>query len=141
MTADQKVTLNLEEIIKKMQSFSFPNVDIVVGISSGGVFPAKLVAKQLDLPLRLIYINYRNQNNQPKYAVPKFIKMEDLPQDTKKLLLVDDVSVSGKTLQYAKDHLKNFKVKTFVLKGHADYVLFPGIRSCVHWPWKSSPED
>ena len=52
------------------------------------------------------------------------------------ILLVDDVSVSGVTLSLALSLLKDFEVFTFVLKGQADYVLFPEIKECVNWPWK-----
>ena len=44
------------------------------------------------------------------------------------VLLIDDVSVTGKTIGLAKEVFKDFNVKTFVLVGEADYVLFPDIR-------------
>jgi len=52
-------------------------------------------------------------------------------------LLVDDVSVTGKTLKCAVENLQDYTVYTFVLKGKADYVLFPEINTCVEWPWKT----
>jgi hypoxanthine phosphoribosyltransferase len=51
-------------------------------------------------------------------------------------LVVDDVSVSGKTLEKARQLLAGNEVKTLTLKGNADYVIFPEIRDCVKWPWK-----
>jgi hypoxanthine phosphoribosyltransferase len=49
---------------------------------------------------------------------------------------VDEVSVTGKTMEFAKTFLTEHEVITFALKGKADYVLFPGIAACVNWPWK-----
>ncbi|MEM8970289.1 MAG: hypothetical protein AAGE93_27990, partial [Bacteroidota bacterium] len=53
------------------------------------------------------------------------------------ILLVDDVSVTGKTLKTVKAELAEYRVTTFVLKGKADLVVFPDIGTCVDWPWKS----
>jgi hypoxanthine phosphoribosyltransferase len=94
------------------------------------------VAHQLELPLRLLRINYRAPDNSPRHSVPTLLaKIPPLPVGAR-ILLVDDVSVSGQTLELARDLLKTHKVITFTLKGKADYVLFPKIASCVNWPWK-----
>ena len=53
-----------------------------------------------------------------------------------RILLVDDVSVSGQTLQAARELLMDYEVTTFVLKSKADLVAFPEIGECVVWPWK-----
>jgi hypoxanthine phosphoribosyltransferase len=132
---NKKTDLSLHKIISELNSFNFPNVDLVLGISSGGNHPARLVAEVLNLPLKFIYITFRSTANKPLYKTPKFIKLDKIPAVAKKILLVDDVSVSGNTLQCAIEHLKNYTVYTFVLKGRADFVLFPEINTCVNWPW------
>ncbi len=132
-----RVTLSMDEIMDRLQSFSFPEVDLVVGITSGATFPAKKIADMLNLPIRYIQINFRLPDNTPKYENPQLIKMDTIPSHYTRLLLVDDVSVSGKTLKCAVENLQNFTVYTFVLKGKADYVLFPEINTCVDWPWKT----
>ena len=53
-----------------------------------------------------------------------------------RILLVDDVSVSGQTLATVQARLRNFTVTTLVLKGKADLVVFPQLATCVRWPWK-----
>jgi hypoxanthine phosphoribosyltransferase len=53
-------------------------------------------------------------------------------------LLVDDVSVTGKTLEEARSLFKGNHITTFVFKGKADFVLLPDIKDCVDWPWKYS---
>ena len=121
----------------RLQSFSFPEVDLVVGITSGATYPAKIIADMLNLPVFYIHINFRLSDNTPIYENPQLIKMDTIPSHYARLLLVDDVSVSGKTLKCAVENLQNFTVYTFVLKGKADYVLFPEINTCVDWPWKT----
>ena len=132
-----RVALSMDEIMDRLQSFSFPDVDLVVGITSGATYPAKIIADLLNLPVRYIQINFRLPDNTPKYENPQLIKMDTIPSHYARLLLVDDVSVSGKTLKCAVENLQNFTVYTFVLKGKADYVLFPEINTCVDWPWKT----
>ncbi len=134
---DNRVALSMDDIMGRLQSFSFPEVDLVVGITSGATFPAKKIADMLNLPVRYIQINFRLPDNTPKYENPQLIKMDTIPSHYTRLLLVDDVSVSGKTLKCAVENLQNFTVYTFVLKGKADYVLFPEINTCVDWPWKT----
>jgi hypoxanthine phosphoribosyltransferase len=130
-----KVVLSMDEIMERLQSFSFPDVDLVVGITSGAKYPARMIANLLNLPVRYIHINYRSTDNTPKYKNPKLIQVEDIPSHYNRILLVDDVSVSGKTLKCAVGNLQKFIVRTFVLKGKAEYVLFPEITTCVDWPW------
>jgi hypoxanthine phosphoribosyltransferase len=129
-------SLSLNEIKQRLELFKFPDVDLVIGIASGGVFPAKLVADILKTSIRFISINFRSSDNKPLYTNPKIIMKDSIPIGHKRLLLVDDVSVSGKTLRSAKDNFNNYDVYTFVLKGKADFVLFPEISECVDWPWK-----
>ena len=138
---DERVTLSMEDIMDRLKCFSFPEVDLVVGITSGATIPAQRIADFLNLPVQYIHINFRLPDNTPKYANPQLIKKEDIPSQYTRLLLVDDVSVTGKTLNCAVENLQDFTVFTFVLKGKADYVLFPEIKTCVDWPWKSGIID
>ena len=83
----------------------------------------------------IIKINYRDDNNKPRYEIPMLLKDINIPANVKKILLVDDVGVSGKTLKLAEEHLNNYEVTTMVMKGSGDIVLFPEILTCVNWPW------
>ena len=115
-----------------------PQTDVVVGIGTGGIVPASLVAYELEAELKVLTLNYRDEKNTPQHESPVFISQtEELNLDGKRALLIDDVSVSGKTLDAAKKYLKGGEIKTLTLKGNADYVLFPEIKDCVKWPWKS----
>ena len=131
-----KTALTIDQITDRLKSFDFPKIDLVVGITSGASVPAKMVAELLDLPLRYIHINFRDDNNSPRYENPKILNIDEFPPEAERILLVDDVSVSGKTLKCALDNLPDKTIYTFVLKGKADYVLFPEITTCVSWPWR-----
>ncbi|MDH3709393.1 MAG: phosphoribosyltransferase [Cyclobacteriaceae bacterium] len=131
------IELSFSDISERLKNFSFPDIDLVVGIATGGVVPASLIAHQLQCPLRILTINYRDQENTPLYDAPMLMKeLPEIPQQTH-ILLVDDVSVTGRTLQLAKSLLKGNAVTTFTLKGKAELVLFPQIAECVNWPWKA----
>lgn len=131
-----KVELSFEEISRRLKSLALPEIDRVIGIASGGTMPAALVAHQLSRPFSLMQINYRDEVNQPRHERPKLLG--DVPAFAAKqrILLVDDVSVSGATLEVAKATLSDHEVITLVLKGKADLVAFPEISACVKWPWK-----
>jgi xanthine phosphoribosyltransferase len=132
-----KVRLELPHIKARLKAQTLPKVDAIIGISTGGTAPAALVAYELDLPLFTLAINYRAEDNKPQRHNPELL--EPLPLELPQhLLLVDDVSVTGQTLELAKKMLYGHTVTTLVFKGKADIVLFPEIANCVHWPWKAS---
>jgi hypoxanthine phosphoribosyltransferase len=133
---DTKVSISFVRISKALSEFPFPPTDFVVGIGRGGIVPASLIAHQLSLPFFIASVNYRDDSNHPIRKSPEFVKefSSSFPQGSR-ILLVDDVSVTGKTLEVVKKTLTDFSVKTFVLKGKADGVLFPDVNTCVNWPW------
>ena len=135
--SSNKTELSMEEISKRIASAELPEFDIVVGIATGGLVPASLIAYKTLKPLRILKLNYRDEQNNPVSEEPRLLS--DLPQDLrdKIILLVDDVSVSGKTFEKAKSLLEGNQIITFVMKGKGDYVMFPEVSTCVKWPWKT----
>ena len=131
-----KVQLNFTEIARRLKQIVLPAVDMVVGIATGGVVPASLAAYKLERPLTLLHINYRAEDNLPQRDAPLLLRETAIPPPPKRILLVDDVSVSGQTLDLARNLLSGHHVITLVFIGTADYVLFPEIKSCVQWPWQ-----
>jgi hypoxanthine phosphoribosyltransferase len=110
----------------------------VVGIQTGGRIPATLLSFHLGLPLYMLPINFRDENNDPRYGEPRVLtEVQKLPPAGARVLLADDVAVSGATLAKARELLPDYPITTFVMKGQADIVLFPEVRQCVHWPWLS----
>lgn len=135
------VDLTFKQISGRINNAALPDFDLVVGIAEGGIVPASLIAYKLGVELTVIKINYRDIENRPIYEQPVIISTIEnkIPHD-KKILIVDDVSVSGKTLETAIQFFRGNSVRTLTLKGKADYVLFPEISECVDWPWKLHPQ-
>jgi len=126
------------EISNRLRAVEFPAVDVVVGIQTGGRIPATLLSFHLGLPLYMLPINFRDEHNNPRFDEPRVTGVCDvLPPEGCRILLVDDVSVSGRTLAKAKELLPGYDITTFVLKGRGELVLFPEIKPCVNWPWLS----
>ncbi len=132
------VPLSFVEISERLKSMDLPPVDLVIGIGSGGIVPASVVAFYLKAELQIMVLNYRDENNNPRYSEPVVLDKPIMSLEGKKILLVDDVSVSGKTMNAALKQLEGFDVKTLAMKGKADFVLFPEIKDCVKWPWKTN---
>ncbi|NTV28672.1 MAG: phosphoribosyltransferase [Candidatus Omnitrophica bacterium] len=127
--------LDFSKIVARLRDFAFPEVDLVVGVESGGIVPASLVALRLGRPAAFISINYRDTANRPQHERPVLLKPAASIQASGRVLLVDDVSVTGQTLALAREVIGVQDVSTFVLKGRADHVLFPELTECVEWPW------
>jgi len=126
------------EINRRLRAVDFPAVDAVVGIQTGGRIPATLLSFHLGLPLYMLPINFRDEDNNPSFDEPQVVgNCDELPPAGSRVLLVDDVSVSGKTMAKAKELLSGHDIITFVFKGRGDLVLFPEIKPCVNWPWLS----
>lgn len=130
------VPLSFHTITKRLKQLDLPQTDVVIGIGSGGIVPAGIIAFYLEAELQVMVLNYRDEQNTPRYDEPRILQKPDFNLQGKRILLVDDVSVSGKTMNAALEQLKGLDVKTFTMKGRADYVLFPEIKDCVKWPWK-----
>lgn len=151
---ETKVRLELPDIARKLKSLTLPDVDAVVGIATGGVAFASIVAFWLEKPLQVIHLNYRDENNKPRHVKPKLLEpfaidsitfskgiyplVTPTENSSKHILLVDDVSVSGATLETAKNLLPDFQITSLVIKGKADFVLYPDVRACILLPWRDS---
>ena len=131
--------LSFTEVTARIAAWTFPpGIDGVIGIASGGVVPAALVAQRLGVGMKVIALNYRDEANEPRYAEPKLLSTVPELGTWQRVLLVDDVHVSGKSWQAARICLPaEVAVLPFVLKGKVDFALFPDIDGCVQWPWKT----
>ncbi len=130
--------ISFEIILKRLRDWQFPEgIDGVVGIASGGVVPAALVAQRLGTGLRVIAVNYRDEANEPRHAEPVLIGGAPDLGTWKRVLLVDDVWVSGKSWRAARAFLpEGVEALPFVMKGKVDFALIRDVEGCVKWPWK-----
>jgi hypoxanthine phosphoribosyltransferase len=98
----EEITKKLAENIKKSR-FKF---DWIVGISRGGLVPARLLSDYLDCSKVAImrvefYENVGKTKDFPRITQPVGVSLKG-----KNVLLVDDVADTGRSLVVAKDHIK-----------------------------------
>ncbi|HUR58654.1 MAG TPA: phosphoribosyltransferase [Opitutaceae bacterium] len=131
--------LSFTNISSRLAAWKFPAaLDGIVGIASGGVVPAALVAQRLGLELKVIALNYRDDANEPRFAEPELLSAIPDLGAWRRVLLVDDVYVSGKSWHAARALLPaDVDVQPFVLKGKVDFALIRDVDGCVEWPWKA----
>lgn len=129
--------ISFKEILSRIDKASLPSADLVIGVGRGGVIPASLVAERIKADLKVINVEYRDDENNPAREEPMITAVPSFSEESKEILLVDDVSVTGKTLDAVKSLLEGHNVRTLVLKGKGDIVLFPEIEECVKWPWQA----
>jgi uncharacterized protein len=140
VSSDTRVALPFDRIAERVRSrldvADLGNVEAVVAIARGGVIAGALCAFHLALPLRLLRLRYRDDANTPLGPHPEPVGA--LPTfGSGRILLVDDVSVTGATLRAAQEIL-GVPAITLVVKGRpgaADIVLFDDVPACVTWPW------
>ena len=130
--------LSLKDITDRLGRWKFPaRLDGIVGIAQGGVVPAVLVAERLGLEMKIITLNYRDDANAPRYAEPRLLSAVPALGAWQRVLLVDDVYVTGRSWQTARALLPaTVEVLPFVLKGQTDFALIRDIDGCVQWPWR-----
>lgn len=130
--------LDFPMLRERLQRLELPPTDMVVGVATGGVVPAALVAYRLGCPLMTLHLNYRAPDNTPQHPAPTLqAPFDGRALEGKRVLLVDDVSVTGQTLAAARALLPPCHLTTLVFKGRADLVLLPELGGCVRWPWKA----
>lgn len=131
--------LSFSEITQRLARWTFPaGIDGVVGIATGGVVPAALVAQRLGVDLKIIALNYRDEANEPRYPAPRIISTVPDLGAWRRVLLVDDVYVSGRSWHAARTLLPaEVDVQPFVMKGKVEFALIQDIDGCVQWPWKT----
>lgn len=131
--------LDFTTLTTRLAAWTFPSgIDGVVGIASGGVVPAALVAQRLGVGLKVIALNYRDDANEPRFAEPRLLSHVPDLGTWRSVLLVDDVYVSGKSWHAARRLLPaSVDVLPFVLKGKVEFALIRDVEGCVQWPWKA----
>ncbi|MBT3755344.1 MAG: phosphoribosyltransferase [Candidatus Cloacimonetes bacterium] len=125
-----------DKYIHLLNEIQFEDFDFIVAIGNGGIIPAAFIQKKLNIPMKIIKINYRDPSHKPKYDDAVLLEEKDFPIKNKKILLVDDVSRTGKTLKKAKEYLNGNTIKTFTINGEGDYSFY-NQEECLLMPWTS----
>jgi xanthine phosphoribosyltransferase len=130
--------LDFTDISARLRAWKFPEkIDGVVGIARGGVVPAALVAHRLGVGLKVLAVNYRDDAHEPRFAAPRVLAPPPDVRPWKRLLLVDDVYVSGQSWHAARALLPaDVEVLPFVMKGKVEFALIRDVDGCVQWPWQ-----
>ena len=66
-------TLTFADISERLRQISLPPIDLVIGIGRGGIVPAAMVAHQLGCDMQVVQINYRDDQNTPRYELPRVL--------------------------------------------------------------------
>ena len=111
--------------------------EAIVAVANGGIMPAALLHEECGLPMSVVHINYRDHENKPRFPDARLLQDGPAPFPGKKVLLVDDVSRTGRTLARAREYLSASTVLTFLLNGKADFSLYD-TAECLRMPWKRS---
>jgi len=115
--------------------------ECVVGISKGGLPLATVLASIFRIDLYPVRLSYRELDigtfSSPKWSVPPTNKVKE-----KRVLLVDDISVSGETLRIARQEIlklgaKEVKIATLSIHTHSekpDFYILKTDALIIH-PW------
>ena len=101
MKPSESNNIGMDRVLEAVDKFSAANaglldkIDIVAGISRGGLVPAALLAARINKPLVAVYID---KSDKIYFDRPDWIS-------GKNILVVDDIIRSGKTLWLVKKHL------------------------------------
>jgi hypoxanthine phosphoribosyltransferase len=96
---DQYLT-DLAEITDQIKQSGW-TPDLIVGVARGGVFPATMLSHIMDIPVEYLYWTTRDGN---KADVKKCV---ELIKHGKKILIVDDIVDSGRTVSEISKTMSN----------------------------------
>jgi hypoxanthine phosphoribosyltransferase len=117
--------------------------DIIIGILMGGLIPASLLSDFLGLNVDNLRVKfYKGVNNRAEK--PRIVQDIQVKLNGKRVLLVDDVADTGKTIQLVKQHLLEKgakKVTTCTLHYKPWSMVKPDIyveetKAWIIYPWE-----
>jgi len=118
--------------------------DLIIGIARGGVVPSRILSDLLETPtLSFIQIEFYTNINQTLQE-PTLKQTLTTNVTGKKILLVDDISDTGKSLKLAKTHLQDkgaFEIKTATLYQKPQSVTTPDFYEKQTTEWVVFPWD
>ncbi len=118
--------------------------DIIIGLARGGLVPARILSDLLDND-ELYTVRVKFYSNIGETAdEPKIIHPVQIDVTGKKILLVDDIADTGKSLILAKKHLEEnnagkITVATLIKKPQSEFIPDIYIQETDAWvifPWE-----
>jgi xanthine phosphoribosyltransferase len=114
-------------------------MDLIVAIARGGIIPAVMIQAAWGGELEWLWLYYRNDDQVPIRPHPELVRPLTFDPRGRRILLVDDRSRTGQTLETAKSFLSSAaSITTLVVNGVADLVLFN--EDCFYFPWRMDIE-
>jgi uncharacterized protein len=111
--------------------------DCIIGIARGGVIPAVLLSKQLKIK-DMYVLKVRVEGNERKVMAEVFTDISN-----KKVLVVEDMLESGKTMMVVKQYLEskgaNVKTACLYVMPHTEIkpeFYLKEIQKVEHFPWE-----
>lgn len=125
--------------------------DIIIGIARGGWIPARLIADHLNVRTLLsLQVHYYKRGQTSTIQAPEVLNQLALrPTNAKRMLIVDDIYDSGKTLKTVKQYIQaqgvhDFKIVTLATKepekktrNVLDFAAVSTFAAWVVFPWDS----
>ncbi len=113
--------------------------DAIVAVTRGGMFPAGVLARELDIhyvdTICLSRYNVMEVNDEEQV-----LKIPQGLQD-KSVLVVDDLADKGRTLDMVKEHLPNAIVATIIVKPEGKDRVNVYVRETAQEVWVRFPWD
>lgn len=118
----------MQQLTTIISTYAQEKFDLVVGISRGGLMPALIMSQAWDVPLDIIVTSSydkEDQQTQLKIGKPSYLCFPDINKDSK-ILIVDDLVDSGKTMQavvdlYKEKGFKNIKTSVLIYKRESKF--------------------
>jgi hypoxanthine phosphoribosyltransferase len=135
-----------EMLLNQAQKIKTQNYkpDIIIAIARGGVVPARILSDLLEAPnLSFIQIEFYTNINQTLQE-PTLKQTLNTNVTGKKILLIDDISDTGKSLKLAITHLQHqgaIEIKTATLYQKPQSVTIPDFSEKQTTDWVVFPWD
>lgn len=136
------IFLSFQDVVRPIPwpSLQAYGPDIVMAVERGGLMFGAIISLRLNSRFLTIRASLYDDSKPAKQLrdEPEIIGGPFPSLEGKKILIVDDVANSGKTLKAVKSHLESMgagQIKTFVYAGDADYSCRP-FEKCLIFPWE-----
>ncbi len=126
----------LERVQERIRTLTLrEDFDLIVAVARGGIVPAVLLQARLGIELEWIWLHFRADDQTPVRSEPTLLRPLTFDPEGRSILVVDDRSSTGSTLQAARTLLAKARLlRTLVVNGNADYSLFND--ECFYFPWR-----